>query len=510
MKPCFGYIRVSTVRQGDGASLEAQKDAIMGFASQHNLTIIKWFEEKETASKTGRPIFDAMLSSLGQGEADGVVIHKIDRSARNYADWARLDEVARLGIKIYFAADSLDFDSRGGRLLADIQMALAADYSRNLSLEVKKGIYGRLKQGIYPFRAPIGYLDTGGGNVKEVCPEKGPLVRKVFELYCSGEYSITSLTEEMRRRGLKGHQDRLVVRRSIDTILNNPFYCGQMLICGKLYPGLHEPLVSTAQFRKVKVIKASRVVKKSTKQMFLYRGLLKCGACNGTLSGERQKAHIYYRCHTTGCGRGKIREDRLSVQVTSALSKLELSGDDASVVSEKMSAFLSQHGGDELARSVRLRIANATGRQDRLTDLLVEGAINKQDYELRKQNTQFELQQLQEELQQIDKTNVVEGRMQHALATMTSIASLFQVGPPDQKRQLLRNSLSGLWVLDGKLTVQSSSWLNMIKRLASERAYTPERQLLQVVATIEVAEGIGAQGAQRTDAATTTNLCSTN
>ncbi len=490
MKPCFGYIRVSTVRQGDGASLEAQKDAIMGFASQHDLTIIKWFEEKETASKTGRPIFDAMLSSLGQGEADGVVIHKIDRSARNYADWARLDEVARLGIKIYFAADSLDFDSRGGRLLADIQMALAADYSRNLSLEVKKGIYGRLKQGIYPFRAPIGYLDTGGGNLKAVCPEKGPLVRKVFELYCSGEYSITSLTEEMRRRGLKGHQDSLVVRRSIDTILNNPFYCGQMLICGKLYQGAHEALVSTAQFRKVKAIKANRVVKKSTKQMFLYRGLLKCGACNGTLSGERQKAHVYYRCHTRGCGRGKIREDRLSMQVTSALSRLELSEEDASVVSEKMSAFLSQRGSDELARSIRLRIANATGRQERLTDLLVEGAIDKQDYELRKQNTRFELQQLREELQQINNGTVMEERMQDALTIMTSIASLFESCPLDQKRQLLRNSLYGLRVLDGKLTVQPSGWLETTKQLACKRSHASEAQFFQAVAANEVFEGI--------------------
>ena len=94
MKPCFGYIRVSTARQGDGASLEAQKDAITGFASQNNLTITEWFEEQETASKTGRPIFDSMLRDLGRGAAAGVVMHKIDRSSRNYSDWARLHDLA--------------------------------------------------------------------------------------------------------------------------------------------------------------------------------------------------------------------------------------------------------------------------------------------------------------------------------------------------------------------------------------------------------------------------------
>ncbi len=39
---------------------------------------------------------------------------------------------------------------------ADIQGVVAADYVRNLREETKKGLYGRLKQGIYPLGAPIG------------------------------------------------------------------------------------------------------------------------------------------------------------------------------------------------------------------------------------------------------------------------------------------------------------------------------------------------------------------
>ena len=83
MKPCFGYIRVSTQKQGEGVSLEAQKDAIEGFASRQDLTITRWFEEKQTAAKGGRPIFNQMLRQLKHGAARGVIIHKIDRSARN-------------------------------------------------------------------------------------------------------------------------------------------------------------------------------------------------------------------------------------------------------------------------------------------------------------------------------------------------------------------------------------------------------------------------------------------
>ena len=79
MKPCFGYIRVSTQKQGEGVSLEAQKDAITAFASRNDLTVIRWFEEKETAAKSGRPVFNQMMRLLREGKAKGLIMHKIDR-----------------------------------------------------------------------------------------------------------------------------------------------------------------------------------------------------------------------------------------------------------------------------------------------------------------------------------------------------------------------------------------------------------------------------------------------
>ena len=118
MKTCFGYVRVSTVKQGDGVSLEAQKEAIEAFAARRDITITQWFEEKETAAKSGRPIFNHMVQELRRGRANGVVIHKIDRSARNFADWAKIGDLADAGIDVHFATESLDFRSRGGRLTA--------------------------------------------------------------------------------------------------------------------------------------------------------------------------------------------------------------------------------------------------------------------------------------------------------------------------------------------------------------------------------------------------------
>ena len=154
MKKVYGYIRVSTVKQGTGVSLQEQKEAIIRYAEKHNLNIIEWFEEQETAAKQGRPLFTKMMKLIRSGKSRGVIIHKIDRGARNLKDWGLLGDLIDEGYEIHFAHESLDMDTRGGRLAADIQAVIASDYIRNLREETQKGITGRLKQGFYPFRAP--------------------------------------------------------------------------------------------------------------------------------------------------------------------------------------------------------------------------------------------------------------------------------------------------------------------------------------------------------------------
>src|SRR5436190_19405052 len=73
----FGYIRVSTVRQGErGVSLQEQKEAITRYSQRYSLLIVAWFEERETAAHGGRPVFNQMLKGLRSGKAKGVIIHK--------------------------------------------------------------------------------------------------------------------------------------------------------------------------------------------------------------------------------------------------------------------------------------------------------------------------------------------------------------------------------------------------------------------------------------------------
>src|SRR5438128_1560096 len=216
MKKLFGYTRVSTAKQGEhGISLQDQHDAIVRYAQRFGLEIVAWFEERETAAKRGRPIVNQMLRLLRQGKADGVIIHKIDRSARNLKDWADLGELIDQGVEVQFVNESLDLNSRGGRLSADIQAVVAADYIRNLREETRKGFYGRIKQGLYPLPAPLGYLDRGKGKTKELDPAKAVLVKKTFELYATGKYSLDVLADEIFRLGLCNRAGKKITRNGL-------------------------------------------------------------------------------------------------------------------------------------------------------------------------------------------------------------------------------------------------------------------------------------------------------
>ncbi len=316
MKVFYGYIRVSTTRQGEhGVSLEHQRDAIARYADKNNLQITKWFEEQETAAKRGRPLFGQMLKALRVGKASGVIIHKIDRSARNLKDWADLGELIDAGLEVHYANGSLDLHSRGGRLSADIQAVVAADYIRNLREETIKGFYGRLKQGLYPRPALIGYVDQGPGLPKLPDPVQAPLIRTLFERYSTGNTNLKAMVPEMHQLGLAraraAERFRSMACPASLTIRSIPA-ASLLRKRASRFAGVHQPIVGLALFNRVQDILRGKFSKRTQKNSYLFRQVVQCKTLP-LLADWRtaQKTHIYYRCHTTGCPTKTVREETL-------------------------------------------------------------------------------------------------------------------------------------------------------------------------------------------------------
>ena len=503
MTLCFGYVRVSSTKQGEGVSLDEQRSAISRYADKHDLTITDWFEEKETAAKRGRPIFREVLKRLKRGEAKGLIIHKIDRSARNLRDWADLNDFMDTGA-IHFAHESLDLTTRGGRLAADIQAVVAADYVRNLRDETRKGHLGRLKQGLLPFGAPLGYLNTGRGRLKDIDPVASGHIRDGFELYGSGQFSLQKLSDTMYDKGLRTKGGKRVHKPYLARILRNPFYAGTIKLrsTGETFEGKHEPIISQHLFDDVQAILAGKAIKGPARRQHLYRRLFRCAHCKRFLVGELQKGRVYYRCHASSCPSKTVREDIVTTAVLGRLKLLSFSEEELAYLQQRLvedRLVAKNRASSDLERITR-ELGGYGSRLERLTLAYVDGEIDKEIFLTTKESLLAKKNRARE--MQAELMENPGARFDLALETLELAASAkqsFLDGSDTQKRSLLEMVSSNRQLTGNQLsvelqfpfsemafspcvlrmrnhqnTVRTSTQLNAILRSLQQCAKTPE------------------------------------
>ena len=461
MKNCFGYVRVSSHKQGEGVSLEAQKDAIRLFAAQNDITITSWFEEQQTAAKSGRPVLNNMLKALKSGKAAGVVMHKIDRSARNFFDWAKIGELADTGIDVHFATESLDFRSRGGRLTANIQMAVAEDYVRNLRSEVLKGQRGQLERGFYPFAAPIGYRNNGKHQLKTIDPVKGELVKLAFELYASDQYSYHGLRRELTARGLAKANGQPLSKGCLEKFLSNPFYTGVIRIrrSGEVFQGAHEPLISASLFEQVAQVREGKSVKKTTRHKHLFRGLFRCGNCDRSMIPERQKDYVYYRCQCPDCPRNCVREECLAGAISEVLSSTKITDQVIAEIDNRMADWTRKQVQPDKSRTHAMQLAKLDERMEKLEDAAIAGIIDSDNFNQRKEKLLLEraaLIKTGEDTEQFHQNPAV---VQKFLERLKNLAEHYEFAAPAVKREIVEIAVSNRSVKDKTVFVEPSNWL---------------------------------------------------
>ncbi len=447
MRNYYGYIRVSTARQGErGVSLQEQRDAIERYAKTNALTICEWFEERITAAKTGRPVFSRMLGGLRHGKASGVIIHKIDRGARNLRDWACLGDLLDAGMDVRFAHEALDLMSRGGRLSADIQAVVAADYIRNLKQETRKGMYGRLKQGLLPLPAPLGYVDNGGGKPKTTCPIAGPLVRNAFEFYATGKYSLHMLSDEMFNLGIRGRFGARISYSAWARIFRNPFYTGLIRIRAtkESFKGIHEPLITLATFQEVQDVLDGRRPKRTRVHSYTFRQVFRCQQCNNLLIGERQKGHVYYRCHTRSCRLSCVREEHLNSAVVDALRPLNFLPHEVALLRLVAQNALRSRTANrkQFLESLRLQASATRTRLDRVTDAYIDRLMSKEAFESRREGLIRDQLAIESRIRELETTGNDTIGLKKVLELAKSVVSAYELGNLTEKREILKNVFS--------------------------------------------------------------------
>jgi len=243
------YVRVSSAEQEEeGYSIPAQVKAAQAYAAAHGLTVVREFVDVETAKKAGRKQFQEMMTFLKKSRTcRTLIVEKTDRLYRNLKDWVELDELISerdLAIHLYKESTVLTRDARShDKFIHGIKVLMARSYIDNLSEEVRKGMTEKAEQGHYPGAAPVGYLNNPITRQIDLDPTRAPIVRRLFELYAAGQYSLSDLKKVAANEGLtnnlRSHQP--LGTSALHRMLDNPIYVGKFRWKEKLYDGKHTP-----------------------------------------------------------------------------------------------------------------------------------------------------------------------------------------------------------------------------------------------------------------------------
>ncbi len=315
------YLRVSTKEQaerggdGEGFSIPAQREACRRKAEALGAVVIEEFVDRgESARSSARPELQRMLGHLIEEPATYVIVHKIDRLARNRADDVEINLVIqKAGATLVSCTESID-ETPSGILLHGIMSSIAEFYSANLANEVKKGSLQKAKTGGTVGKAPTGYLNVrkieNGREVRtvEIDPVRGPLMKYAFERYAEGGINLRDLLAELTERGLDTTPGPKTPSKPLrlshfHRLLTHPYYKGLVRYKGITYPGNHEALVSEATWEKVQeTLQAKgRAGEKQRKHPHYLKGTVYCGDCGSRLlvsnnRGRRGKVYPYFIC----------------------------------------------------------------------------------------------------------------------------------------------------------------------------------------------------------------------
>jgi site-specific DNA recombinase len=367
-------------------SIEAQLTELKEFAAKEKLEIAASFTEAKTAKEPGRMKFEEMLSRIEAGEADGILSWHPDRLARNSVDGGKIIYLVDTG-KI----KSLKFptfwfeDTPQGKFMLNIAFGQSKYYIDNLSENVKRGIRQKLRRGEYPGWAPMGYLNDYKTRKIVLNPEKHKLMKKMFELYASGNYSMQELCDKFNSLGMRTPKNRKLRVSIVQYLLKNPFFYGVFLYRGEIHQGAHEPIITKKLFDQCQEIMQSRTKRrKKIKHDYPLIGFMACGTCGCAITAERQKGHIYYRCTKKKgkCEEKYMREELLTEQLKGEIQKVSLPNSDT----DQMLEWLNKEELDKkktvisAIQNLQRQKQKAESKLDILLDSHLDGVIDKNIY----------------------------------------------------------------------------------------------------------------------------------
>lgn len=220
------YARFSSDNQRS-ESIDAQIRAMTTYCKQRNIVIVDtYIDEAKSATTDKRPSFQQMIADSRSHAFDIVLVHKLDRFARNRYDSAVYKrELKKNGVTVYSVLENLD-DSPESIIMESVLEGMSEYYSQNLAREVMKGMKETALQckhtGGIP---PLGYDIDPASKKLVVNPREAEAVWLIFDMYSKG-CGYTEILTALRLAGYATKRGEEFRKNSLYGILTNQKYKG--------------------------------------------------------------------------------------------------------------------------------------------------------------------------------------------------------------------------------------------------------------------------------------------
>jgi len=474
--------RVSDKKQD---SNEAQVSRIAEYIKNRNLVIWKTYEIEESSTRGDREKFQEVIKDITKSkEPIALIVDTVDRLQRSFKDSVVLDELRKQGkLEIHFYRENLivNQNSNSADLIRwDMGVMFARSYVLQLSDNVKRKVEQKLRNGEWPGKAPIGYVNIGNEkNNKDIIPDPATshFIAKIFELYSTRNYSFKMVREKISKDGLKTKDGKIIAASMIEHIIKNPFYYGEMISKGKLYPHKYQPIITKILFDKCKQVRESWHKKpyKYAGKPYIFRGVLTCSKCGCKYSPETAKGkYVYYSC-TNGkhiCSKTYVSETDLLKPIYGVLRAMKAIPQDK--IDAVVNGLKKSHDNknlyhERIIKELRSEYDTLQTKTSRALDVLLDNSITKDEYDRKIteiKERQYEINLLIEEHTKADENYYL------TASTILNIAKgaldLFESSEPNEKRALLNYLLQNPEVNGKKLTFSLRSPFNYIVDLANQ------------------------------------------
>ena len=183
-------------------------------------------EGLSAATTKKRDNFHRMVEDAKAGLFDLIITKEITRFARNTLDSIQYTrELLAAGVGVFFQNDNINTFDEDSELRLTIMSGIAQDELRKLSSRVKFGHQQAIKNNVVLGNNRIfGYQKDHGRLV--IDEEQAAMVRRLFELYATGEYSMKQIETIFYQEGYRNHNGKKIAHTTMSNMIANPKYKG--------------------------------------------------------------------------------------------------------------------------------------------------------------------------------------------------------------------------------------------------------------------------------------------